>query len=112
MDNPKFVLFRGSDKQFYFRLQAANGKPILQSSGYTKKDSAHDGIASVKENASDGDRYDRRESSDDQCYFVLLAANNEIIGTSEMYKTTGSREDGIAAVVKTAPTAPADDQTK
>lgn len=112
MDNPKFVLFRGSDEQFYFRLQAANGEPILQSEGYTKKDSAQGGIASVKENAPDEDRYDRRESSDDQCYFVLKAANNEIIGTSETYTTTGAREDGIAAVMKTAPAAPTEDQTK
>lgn len=112
MDNPKFVLFRGSDDQFYFRLQAANGELILQSEGYTKKDSAHDGIASVKEKSRDDDRFDRRESSDGQCYFVLRAANNEIIGTSEIYTTTRAREDGIAAVMKTAPTAPTDDQTK
>ena len=29
MDNPKFKIFAGNNEQFYFRLQAENGEPIL-----------------------------------------------------------------------------------
>jgi uncharacterized protein YegP (UPF0339 family) len=111
MQNPKFVLFEGKDGQFYFRLQATNGEPILQSEAYTRKDSAHTGIASVQKNAPADDRYECKKSKDDQHYFVLRAVNNEIIGTSEMYTSTGARDNGIAAVKSTAPGAPTEDTT-
>ena len=84
MDNPKFQIFMGSDDQFYFRLRAKNGETILQSEGYKEKSGCNNGIRSVKENASIDGRYERRESSNDQFYFVLKAANGEIIGVSEM----------------------------
>ena len=51
MDNPKFKMFPGEDEQFYFRLQAENGEPILASEGYEAKSGCENGIASVKENA-------------------------------------------------------------
>ena len=111
MDNPKFVLFVGKDEQFYFRLQAANGETILQSEGYKQKASAQNGIASVRENALDDLHYDRKRSSDGQYYFTLRAANNEIIGVSEMYTTSSACENGIDAVKKTVPVSPMDNQT-
>ncbi|MBL4635858.1 MAG: YegP family protein [Kofleriaceae bacterium] len=36
---------------------------------------------------SNDERYDRRTSNADQPYFVLKAANGEIIGKSQMYST-------------------------
>lgn len=48
----KFEVFKGEDGQFYFRLKAANGEPILISEGYTTKQMCYKGIDSVKENAS------------------------------------------------------------
>ncbi len=111
MDNPKFVLFTGEDNQYYFRLQAANGEPILQSEGYKTKAGADNGIESVKENATKEERYVREQSKDGQYYFNLRAANHEIIGVSEMYTTTAARDNGIAAVKDDAPGAPIDDRT-
>lgn len=49
--NPKYEVFLGKDKQFYFRLKAANGEPILASEGYTAKESCNKGILSVGKNA-------------------------------------------------------------
>jgi uncharacterized protein YegP (UPF0339 family) len=51
MDNPKFVLFKGEDGQFYFHLQAVNGEIVSQSEGYTEKASAKNGIEAIKRDA-------------------------------------------------------------
>lgn len=101
-----FTLKTGSNGQYYFSLHASNGEKILQSEGYTSKQSAENGIASVKTNASFDSRYDRRTASNGQFYFVLKAANGEIIGTSEMYTSQAGRDNGIQSVKTNAPDAP------
>jgi uncharacterized protein YegP (UPF0339 family) len=111
MDNPKFKMFPGVDKQFYFRLQAENGEPILTSEGYVAKAGCENGIESVRENAPLDDRYERNTSTNNKPYFVLKAANGEPIGKSEMYEAEASRENGIEAVKRVAPTASIEDLT-
>jgi len=46
----KFEVFIGNavDRQWYFRLRAANGKIIAQSEGYSRKRNALKGIAAIK----------------------------------------------------------------
>ncbi len=51
--NPAFELYKGKNGEFYFRLKAKNGEPILRSEGYKGKDGCKNGIASVKRNAPD-----------------------------------------------------------
>ena len=110
MNNPKFQLFQSpKNSQFYFRLNAVNGETILQSEGYTQKQSCLNGIDSVKVNAPIDERYDRRTAKNGQPYFVLKAANGEIIGNSEMYSSTAARDNGIQAVMRDAPGAPVED---
>ena len=48
---PKFEIFKGTNGNYYFRLKASNGEIIAQSEGYSSKQGAQDGIASVKKNA-------------------------------------------------------------
>ena len=50
--------------------------------------------------------YELRLAKDGQKYFVLKAANGEVIVTSEMYKTTQSALKGIRSVRKNALFAP------
>ncbi len=107
----RFELKKSSDGQFMFNLIAPNGEVILTSERYTAKSSAEDGIDSVKTNAPLNERYDRRTSTSNEPYFVLKAANGEIIGRSEMYSSTGAMENGIASVKKNAPEAGVDDVT-
>ena len=111
MDNPKFKMFAGEDEQFYFRLQAENGEPILASEGYVAKAGCENGINSVRENAPMDVRYQRVTSTNDKPYFVLRAANGEPIGRSEMYESEASRDNGIEAVKRVAPSAPVEDTT-
>lgn len=112
MQNPKFELFKDTKGEYRFRLRARNGEMVLHSSeGYTTKQGCQQGIASVKINAPYDGRYDRRTANSGQYYFVLKAANGEVLGISEMYQTIANRENGIAAVKRDAPNAPVEDVT-
>lgn len=93
-----FVLSKNDKGQFSFALKAGNGETILRSEQYESKASAENGIASVQKNSADEARFDRKEASDGRFYFNLKAGNHQIIGTSQMYKTTASRDAGIESV--------------
>lgn len=101
----KFQLSKTDSGKFHFVLKAANGEVILSSQTYADAPSARAGIESVKANAAVAANFDRRMSSADQPFFVLLATNKQIIGTSEMYTSTSGRDNGIASVMTNAPIA-------
>jgi uncharacterized protein YegP (UPF0339 family) len=104
--NGVFELFTDVAGQTRFRLKAANGEIILQSEGYTSKAGALNGIESVRTNAPLYNQFDLKDpSANNQYWFTLKAANNEIIGQSEMYTTRGGRANGVYAVQRVAPTA-------
>ena len=93
-----FDLINGKDKQFRFVLKAANGEAILTSEQYQTRASAENGIASVRANCGTDSRYDLQSSANGKFYFNLRAANQQVIGTSEMYESEKGRERGIASV--------------
>lgn len=99
----KFVIKTGTNSQYYFSLKADNGQKILASEGYTSKAGCNSGIDSVKANAKDDSKYDKKKSTNGKYYFNLKATNGQIIGTSEMYESESSRENGIASVKSNAP---------
>jgi len=100
-----FEIKRGATGAYRFNLKAGNHETILSSETYQSKAGAMGGIDSVKRNAGDGARFERRKAKDGSSYFVLIAANKEIIGKSEMYSAPASMEKGIASVQKNAPDA-------
>jgi len=106
----KFQLKKASNGQFFFTLHADNGEKVLMSEMYKAKPGALNGIESVKKNASDDARYERKLSKAGKPYFVLKARNNEVIGTSEEYSSEAARDNGIAAVKSAAAAASTDDQ--
>ena len=106
-----FEVLCSSDDQFYFNLIAANGEIVLTSERYTTEASAQNGIESVMLNAPLDDRYDKRTSNAGEPFFVLKAANGEVIGVSEMYSSTSARDNGIASVKANAPGAAVEDKT-
>jgi len=107
----KFVISRRKNDEFQFNLKASNGQVILVSEGYTTKTNCNKGIESVRKNSQEDSRFDRKIASNGKFYFNLKATNGQIIGTSEMYESESSRENGIASVRKNAPEAEVDDQT-
>ncbi|PZD74007.1 hypothetical protein C1752_01807 [Acaryochloris thomasi RCC1774] len=105
----KFELKRATNGQFHFNFKANNGQVILSSELYKAKASATNGIESVQMNAPHDDRYNRLTSTKQEPYFVLKAANGEIVGTSEMYSSIQAMENGISSVKTNAPGAPTED---
>jgi uncharacterized protein YegP (UPF0339 family) len=100
-----FVISTRSNGEFQFRLKAGNGQEILASEGYKTKAACLNGVESVKKNSQEDARFDRLESKNGKFYFNLKATNGQIIGTSEMYESKASMENGIASVAKNAPDA-------
>lgn len=104
---PRFELYTGKNGEFYFRLRSkGNGENILGSEGYTAKSGAQNGIESVKKNSQEDSRFERKESANGKWYFVLKAANSQVIGQSQMYASKSGMEGGIKAVMRDAPDAP------
>lgn len=92
-----YELKKAKNGEFFFNLIAANGQNILTSEMYSSKAAAMNGIASVQTNCSDDDRYECKKSSNDKDYFVLKAANHQVIGQSQMYESEDGCQNGIAS---------------
>lgn len=112
MSKEKFEMFRGNDNQFYFRLKAPNAEVIGSSEGYTTKQSAEHGIASVRVNSQNDSRYTYWQSAaNSKWYFHLKAVNGEIILQSQGYTSKQNALGGIAAAKRYSPTASTVDRT-
>lgn len=106
-----FELYKDKAGEYRFRLKASNGHIILASEGYKEKAGCNNGIESVKKNAPEDQRYERKQSSSGKHMFNLRAGNNQVIGTSELYESVAARDNGIESVKKNAPEAKVVDQT-
>src|SRR5688572_29182972 len=98
----KFEIKTGKTGKVRFNLKASNGQTILTSEAYESRSAATKGITSVKKNAGNDKRFERKTAKDGSAYFVMKAANGEAIGKSEMYASTRSMENGIASVGRNA----------
>ncbi len=107
----KFEVYRDTKGEYRFRLKAANGETILSGEGYTNRAACDTGIASVQTNSQDESRFERKESSNGKPYFVLKAANHQVIGQSAMYSSEAARDNGIQSVIANGATDQIDDQT-
>lgn len=101
----KFELNTSANGKFYFNLKASNGQIILSSELYETRASAENGIESVKKNAGDDNRYERRTTAGGDPFFVLKAGNGEVIGKSETYSSAAALDNGIDSVKTNAPAA-------
>lgn len=106
-----FVLEVGKTGKFRFNLRSGNHQVILTSETYESKAAAHNGIESVRKNATDASLFQRKTAKDGSAYFVLKAKNGETIGKSEMYTSTAGMERGIKSVAANAPSATVVDRT-
>ena len=107
----KFELYTDNAGEFRFRLKAGNGENILASEGYKAKSSAENGIASVKTNAADEARFEKKETAGGKFMFNLKSTNGQVVGTSQSYASASSRDGGIESVMKNAPGAEVSDIT-
>jgi uncharacterized protein YegP (UPF0339 family) len=93
-----FETFQGIDGQYYFDVVADNGQNVLRSEGYKTAAGMQNGIASVVSNGVDLASFQVSEASDGEYYFNLVAPNNEVIGTSQLYSTKSNATRGTKAV--------------
>ena len=107
----KFVITKRVNGEFQFNLKAGNGETILSSEGYSTKSNCQNGIESVKRNAKDENKYDRKTASNGKYYFTLEAVNGQTIGVSELYESETGLTNGILSVRTHAPDAIIQDAT-
>ena len=108
MSNGKFEIYTGNDNQYWFRLKAPNGEIIGKSEGYVAKQSAENGINSVRKNSQNDDNFRIWQSDkNNQWYFHLKSSDNGqiILNGSEGYVSKQGAETGIASVKTNAPDA-------
>jgi uncharacterized protein YegP (UPF0339 family) len=99
MQHPRFKISIIRRDQHTFSLTTPNGETLLQASErYGSRACLERAIASVRESARLEHRYDRRESQEGRHYFVLRAANGEVIGVSEMYASEAMMEKQIESL--------------
>ena len=108
----KFEIKTAKNGKVHFNLKASNGQTILTSEKYESRQAAVKGIESVRKNAANEKRFERKDAKDGSAYFVLKASNGEPLGRSEMYKTKRSMVSGIASVAKNAAAAVSDGDSK
>jgi uncharacterized protein len=109
--NMSYELKKDAGGKYRFNLKATNGQVILSSQGYLQKESALDGIESVRKNGTDEKNFEKKTSSANEPYFVLKALNHQVIGQSEMYSSIAARDNGIASVQKNCTSTSLDDLT-
>jgi uncharacterized protein YegP (UPF0339 family) len=93
-----FVISRRSNGDFQFNLKSGNGQIVLTSQGYSSKTSCENGIESVRLNSREETKFEFRIASNGKFYFILKAANGQIIGTSEMYESESTLRGAIGSV--------------
>ncbi|PKQ19765.1 MAG: hypothetical protein CVT66_08645 [Actinobacteria bacterium HGW-Actinobacteria-6] len=108
---PAYVLGGAAHEHYRFNLKAGNGQVILTSEAYSSKEAAKHGIDSVRVNSALDERYDRCTAKDGRPYFVLKAANTQIIGQSQMYSSATAMEHGIESVKTNGPESPIIEET-
>lgn len=96
------MITKRSTGEFQFNLKAANGQIILASEGYTTRAACENGIESVRRNSLDDSRFERLTSRNGKFYFLLKATNGQSIGSSELYESEASRDNGIDSVKRNA----------
>ena len=101
----KFVVSNRKNGEFQFNLQASNGQTILSSEGYVSKSACLNGVESVRKNAPDDARYQRKTTSNGKHHFNLTSTNGQVVGSSQTYDSQSGMENGIASVKSNAPDA-------
>ena len=101
----KFEVYVDKSGEHRFRLKAGNGETILTSEGYSAKSGCENGIESVRKNATNADRFEKKTTDSGKFRFNLRAGNNQVIGTSQSYDSESGRDNGIDSVGRSAPDA-------
>jgi rhomboid protease GluP len=106
-----FELIENSASEYQFALVTSNGETMLGSGTYATKAAAQNGILSVQINARRDDRFEKKTMGNGRHYFILKAADSQVVGLSHMYATAEARDATIASVKSLVNTARIKDNT-
>jgi uncharacterized protein YegP (UPF0339 family) len=95
----RFDVFQGAGGRFHFNFHARNGAVVLRSQSYAREASALNGAFAVAEAGVRTGAYAVLPAASGGFYLNLLAANHEIVATSEVYSTKAGAERARDAIV-------------
>jgi uncharacterized protein len=98
----RFEVFEGTDGRFYFRLYSKNGAQVLRSQGYSDEANALNGAFLVADYGVSPAAYKIIQSSTG-FYFNVMAPNNRVIATSEIYSSKYNAERARDAIIALLP---------
>jgi uncharacterized protein len=96
---PHFELWQDTSSQFHFHLRAGNHAVLITSEAYTNRTGALNGLLSVLDNGGLVSHYQILTAKNGQPYFNLLAANKQVIATSETYATKQAAQKGVNSTI-------------
>jgi len=96
----KYNIEKSSSGMYRFVLRAPNSETILVSELFESRSAAKSAIQQAMVSTRRADAFRKKQSSSGKWYFNLVAANNSILGSSELYASKASLEHGINAVIK------------
>ena len=102
MSTSKYQIYKDKSGKFRFRLLAGNTQVILTSEGYSSKVACKNGIASVKKNGTNKEKFVVNTAKNGKVYFNLIAGNKEEIGSSQMYASRATLRKGRDSVIRNA----------
>lgn len=102
MAQGKYQIYKDKSGKFRFRLLAGNLQVILTSEGYNTKAACQNGIASVKKNGTNKERFVVSVAKNKKVYFNLVAGNKEVVGSSQMYASRDTLRKGRDSVIRNA----------
>ncbi len=97
---PSFELWKGADGQFRFHMMDETANVLISSQGYVSRLGALNGLVSVLDNGAYRALYVVKSAAGGGVYFDLLAANRNVIATSETFANAEAAEVEIQATMK------------
>ena len=91
----KFEVYKGNNKEHYFKLVDDTGKTLLSSEGYKQKASVINGLESVKKNLPVTGNIEKKMSSDGRFFFNVKSGNGQVVGTSGMFDSPELRDQWL-----------------
>lgn len=96
----KYEITKSSSGNYYYVLKAPNSETILVSEQFTSYSAVKSAIQQSMASCNKVDKFRKRESSNGKPYFNLVAANGAILGSSQLYSSNASLENGIESARK------------
>ena len=94
-----FKKYKDTKGKWRFNVKNTKGDIVLKSEAYNSTSARTTGIESVLDNGKSKDNYEPLVAMDDTFYFNLIAQNNKVIGTSNMYATEKERDEAIEELI-------------